>query len=519
MRLLVPGLSRPFYTLTRTRPSPLATSAPPRTRPRAAGQRAVSAVPPPAISPSPQRPGSTRQRRVVSDGELRQRVLGLALPAIGEQLLTLGVGVSDTFLSGHLSLAAGAHLGYGRATAVAAVGAASTAVWIILTIFFAVNIGVTALVARATGARDGHLAAQAAGQGILLGVLAGVGMMALAAPLAGLITHLLGVTGEIATLATRYIQIMSLALPATGVASAANAAMRGASDARRPLLVMLVVNGMNVIASWMLLNGVPQLGIPAFGVIGSAIGAATGWILGCVLALYFLTRRHPRAPRLVWSALRPHREIALRVLRVGLPSGAELGVFQLGVLTFYRVVIGLGPAAYAANITINTVESLGSLPGFGFAVAATALVGQALGAADPDLAVRAAWAALRPCVVVMGIVGILAALMPGLLLNVFVADPAVLRAGDFAMRLSLLTMPASAIAFVFNGALRGSGDTKFPVLVRAVGTWGLRVPLASVLIPLWALPGARLAMVVDFCAQASLTYWRFRGGRWRSTRV
>ncbi|HEY7974928.1 MAG TPA: MATE family efflux transporter, partial [Ktedonobacterales bacterium] len=125
---------------------------------------------------------------------LRRRVWSLSTPAIGEQLLALGVGVSDTFLSGHLAAQAIARLGYDRATAVAAVGAASTAVWVILTIFFAVNIGVTALVARATGARDARLSARAAGQGILLGAIAGLAMMALAVPLAGLMIHLLGVT-------------------------------------------------------------------------------------------------------------------------------------------------------------------------------------------------------------------------------------------------------------------------------------------------------------------------------------
>jgi putative MATE family efflux protein len=455
----------------------------------------------------------------VSQAALRQRVWGLALPAIGEQVLALGVGVSDTFLSGHLASGAIARLGYDRATAVAAVGAASTAVWIILTIFFAVNIGVTALVARATGARDARLAQRAAGQGILLGLLAGLVMIGLAVPLAGLIIRTIGVSGEIATLATHYIQIMSLAMPATGMASAANATMRGSSDARRPLIVMFVVNGINVLASWTLMNGLPGLGIAPFGVIGSAIGASTGWVLGCLLALCFLTRRHPRAPRLAWSALRPNRDIAARILRIGLPSGAELAVFQMGVLTFYRVVVGLGAAAYAANITINTVESLGSLPGFGFAVAATALVGQALGAGDPELAVRAAWASLRPCLAVMGSMGALALLVPNVLLSLFVADRSVLAAGDVAMRLSVLILPASAIAFVFNGALRGAGDTKFPVFVRAAGTWGLRVPLALFLIPLWALPGARLAMVADFCTEAGLTYWRFRSGRWRSMRV
>lgn len=465
------------------------------------------------IVPAPAAAGTT------SDKALKSRVWGLALPSIGEQLLSLGVGLSDTFLSGHLSDQAVHTLGYGRATAVAAVGIASTAAWIVLTVFFGVNIGVTALVARATGARDRQLAARTVGQGIWLGAAIGLAMIGLAIPLAHAIISLLGVTGTEAELAASYIRVYSLTMPAAGAASAMNAAMRGAGDARRPLLVMLVVNGANIVASWTLMNGIPALGIAPIGVVGSAVGAATGWTFGCVLAAFLMTRQHARAPQLTRAALRPNPSIMGRVLRVGIPSAAELVVFQLGVLTFNRVVIGLGPVTYAANVTINTVDSVGTLPGFGFSVAATALVGQALGARDTRLAERSVWAALRPAVVVMLVVGLFEALIPHALLGVFVADRPVLDAGDIAMRLSLLLMPASACAFVFNGALRGAGDTRFPVVVRAIGTWGLRLPIAMLLIPLWGLPGARLAMGLDFWTQAGLSYLRFRSGRWRHTRV
>ncbi len=222
----------------------------------------------------------------MADKDLKRRVWGLALPSIGEQLLSLGVGVSDTFLAGHLADQAVHTLGYGRATAVAAVGIASTAAWIVLTVFFGVNIGVTALVARATGARDSRLAARTVGQGIWLGAIIGLAMIGLAIPLAHGIIELLGVSGKEAELAASYIRVYSLTMPAAGAASAMNAAMRGAGDARRPLLVMLVVNGANIIASWTLMNGVPALGIPTIGVVGSAIGAATGWTFGCILAFY-----------------------------------------------------------------------------------------------------------------------------------------------------------------------------------------------------------------------------------------
>jgi putative MATE family efflux protein len=396
---------------------------------------------------------------------------------------------------------------------------ASTAVFVVLTAFFAVNVGVTALVARATGAGDRQLASRAAGQGIIMGVAAGAIMVAAAVPLAELITTTLGVSGEVASLAATFIRIYSIALPATGVASACTASMRGAGDARRPLLVMLVVNGLNIVASWVLLNGMPALHVAPLGVIGSAIGAATGWTCGALLALFLLSRRHPRAPRISPALLRPDRTLAARILRVGLPSAAEQVVFQIGIVSFLRVVVPLGATVYAANTSINTVESMGTLPGFGFSIATTALVGQALGAGDADLASRAVWTAMKPCVLVMGSIGVLAMCAPRLILGLFVADPQVLAAGDLAMRLSLFTLPMSAAAFVFIGALRGAGDTRFPVAVRAAGTWGLRLPTASFLIPLLGLPGARLAMAVDFSTQATITYLRFRGGRWRRARV
>ncbi len=451
--------------------------------------------------------------------QLRRKVWSLAAPAIGEQLLTLGVGVSDTFLSGHLSAYASARLGYGPATAVAAVGAAGMITWMVLTAFFSINVGVTALVARATGAKDAALARRATAQGALLGVVAGVLMLAVSAPLADVVTLALGVDGQVATLAAAFIRVWAIGLPATGAASACTAAMRGAGDTRRPMLVMLVVNGVNIVASWLLLNGSPKLGLPAIGVVGSACGSTLGWTLGCALALTLLWRRHPLAPKLTSAAFRPQWQVALRVLRVGLPSAAEMIIFQLGVLGFNREVVSLGPTTYAANVTINTVESLGTLPAVGFGVAATALVGQALGARRPEQAAQATMAALRPCVAMMLALGALAALAPQLLLGMFVADPTVFAAGDLAMRFSLLTLPASGATFVLNGALRGAGDTKFPVIMRTVGPWGLRLPLAALLIPLYGLPGGRVAMAVDYFAQTALATWRFRSGRWRKTVV
>ncbi len=120
----------------------------------------------------------------ISDRQLRRRVLGLALPSIGEQVLAMGVGVSDTFLAGHLHPPlqhrwATTGDGGGRR------GRRRRCTWVSITIFFAINVGVTALVARATGARDTGLARRSAAQGVALGFLVGLAMTLLAVPLAG----------------------------------------------------------------------------------------------------------------------------------------------------------------------------------------------------------------------------------------------------------------------------------------------------------------------------------------------
>src|SRR5262249_56081202 len=141
-----------------------------------------------------------------------------------------------------------------------------------------------------------------------------------------------------------------------------------------------------------------------------------------VIGIFLRTRQQPKGPHLSLGNLRPDLRLMGRILRVGLPSSAELVVFQMGIVSFLRLVVPLGATAYAANTAINSVESMGTLPGFGFSIATTALVGQALGAADPKLAVRVVWAALRPCVLVMGSIGLLGFLFPHLILGLFVAD-------------------------------------------------------------------------------------------------
>jgi putative MATE family efflux protein len=287
-------------------------------------------------------------------------------------------------------------------------------------------------------------------------------------------------------------------------------------DTRTPLYVMLGVNIVNIVISWLLING--NLGAPILGVGGSAIGAAVARGGGGLLLIGLLLRG--RSGLKLSLNLRPDREILGRLLRIGAPSGAEQLVFQGALLILVNFVTGLGTAAYAAHNVVLNIESLSFLPGLGYATAASALVGRALGASQPSRAEDSVYEALLQGGLMMTVLGAIMALFPHQLIASFVADPQVIAAGATPMRIAGLFQPLLAINFIMSGGLRGAGDTRWPLYTKFISTWCVRLPMVYVLLSLGiGLTGFWIAMGTDFAVQALLAAWRFRLGRWKTMRV
>lgn len=459
---------------------------------------------------------------------LQGQILRLALPAVGEQLLSLMVGLVDTFLVGHLGQ-----------EALAAVGLANQWVLMATTLFGAVAVGTTALIARAVGAKDWPLANRALRQSIVLS--GGIGLLStgLGLALAGPAVNLLGAGPDTYALATSYLRIVAAIFFFSTLMFMANAAMRGAGDTRTPLLVMLVVNGLNAGLAWILVNG--KWGLPQLGVAGSAVGAATGRTIGGLLAIFLLLRGR-RGLRLSLARLRPDFGLIGRILRVGLPSGAESLLFRTAQMTFFRVVAGLGTAAIAAQQVALNATSISFLPGFGFAVAGTTLVGQSLGAQDPHRAERSGYSAFLWGAGFMIGIGLILLAFPGWFMRFFTTDPEVIARGIVPLRIIGLAQPALAAAMIFAGALRGAGDTRAPMWINTTSLWLVRVPLAVLLtqglsalfpglatagrLPLWlrngvgwGLAGAWTAMAIDLIIRGTSMLLRFRTGHWKEVQV
>jgi multidrug resistance protein, MATE family len=428
----------------------------------------------------------------------QRRVLTLATPIIGENLLQTMVGAVDTFMVARLG-----------AAAVAGVGIGFELVFFIISILSAIDIGATVLVSQAIGAgqqeRANRLARQAIVWGLVLAVPVSIGMFA-AAPA---VISLFGAEPDVTAAATTYLQVTAATSVALFLSFVCGAVLRGAGDSRTPLQAAVLANIVNIIVAYVLIFG--HFGLPALGVAGSALGAAAGRSLGAAYMLLAMARGRKAISlggRWGWH---PRLETARQLFKLGVPAATEQVLSSGAFMVLVGVVSLIGTHALAAQQITFTALSLAFLPAFGFSIAATALVGQSIGARVPTDARKASRIALRWALIWMGIGGLLTFLFSDRVIGVFSADPAVIESGTAALRALSVSLPFWALWFVSSGSLRGSGDTRTPLFIGASTMW-LTVLIAWITVRWFdaGLGTVWLAFALTTAPASVLMWWVYR---------
>jgi putative MATE family efflux protein len=420
----------------------------------------------------------------------------LAWPTIGDGLLQMMVELGNLLLIGRLGTAA-----------LSGVGAAAQLMQVGIAALGAVSMGGMVLVAQAQGARDergaGRFAMQALLVGALLGVLCGLPGGLLAEPL----LRAIGTGAEVAAQGAVYLRIAALAFPALAVLNVAAAILRGFGDSRTPLTVNALANTIGLATAAGLVYGPPRLGVA-----GAALGAAGARALGALLLLALLRR----SGRFRGARPRPDGATIRRVLGLGLPSMGEQLLLSLGLLAYGILTLGLGTAVFAAQRVTLTLIGFAWMPAFGYGAAATALVGRAIGAGDPARARALAREAARRAIGWMTVLAAVCFIFAEPLIGFFTADPAVREAGALGLRILCLGQPFWGLGQAYAGALRGAGDTRFPMWATAAGVWLVRMPLAWVCGYAlgFGLPGIFISNGIDAGVRAALVSRRFAAGRW-----
>ena len=437
-----------------------------------------------------------------------RRVLGLSWPVFVENLLQTGVGAVDTLMVSVLGTAA-----------LAGVGTSVVLLFIVQSAIMAVAMGGSVLVAHAVGARDGGLLRRSAGQTLVLGLILSVGLTVVGTVFAEQFVALLGPEDEVLRIGTEYMRVTMATSVGLVMMFVMGGILRGAGETRAPMYAGVAMNVINVPLSFVLIFG--SLGFPELGPVGSAWGAAVARFVGAGWLFYVLWRGNRGVSVAGRGHWRLESGIVRRILRIGVPSMLEQLMMSLSMLVFTAMVISLGTSVYAAQRITFQILSFGWMPGFAFAVAATTLTGQALGAGQPAAAARATWVATAYATLFMTLFAVVVFIFSEPIAGIYTADPGIRALAGEAMRILALALPGFALTFVLQGGLRGAGDTRFPMWVTGVSSWLVRLPAAWYLgIHLgFGLAGMYWIFLAETTLRLSVTFWRYQVGKWKEMDV
>ncbi len=447
----------------------------------------------------------------------------LALPAIGEMLLQTMLGFADMAMVGSLG-----------AASIAAVGLSDMPMMTATSVFAAISVGTTALIARAIGAGKPAEANSIAKQSLIISVLMAFVFTTLGLIVARSIIVLMGAEPEVIPLSTGYFKTVCLGLPFMIITIIMSGVLRGSGDTKTPMYINGMSNIINIIGNFFMIfqsrvwdftlfGKQISLFIPGagLGVQGAAISTTFSRSLAGVIILCLLLKGNVGVKINFKEKFRIDLVIIKRIFNIGIPAAIEQFLMRFGQLLYSRVVASLGTVMFAAHRITLTAESISFNVGFGFALAATTLVGQYLGAERPDLAEKSGFSSVKMGAAFMATVGIFFFFWPQIFLRIFTNDPQILDNAVWCLRIVALSQPFLAGVMGFAGGLRGAGDTRRVLLVTMIGIWGVRLSLAYLfaIVLGYGLIGAWVAMTIDLIIRGSLLFFRFKSGHWKYIKV
>jgi putative MATE family efflux protein len=448
----------------------------------------------------------------------------LALPVLAEEILNLLVGYTDWWLAGHFLKTADHQ---------AAMGLVAYLTWLLPSLFATLVIGSTAMVSRFVGARQSDDALRVVNQAMFLGSLLALALVVVSVLGGSTFVAAMQLESKAAELAVIYLWIIIPGIPFMMLEQVGSACLRGAGDTYSGFLARVVVNIVNAIVSPILLLGLGPF--PELGWAGLAIGTLCGHVVGGSIILWWLCRGRSglRLHRFLFT---PDRDLIRRLLRIGLPGGIDVLALIGCHLTYLSIINRLGTLAAAAHGLGIQIEALSYLPGTAFAVAATTIAGQSLGAGNAQRAVRGVGLTCAMTVAFMSCAAFVLFQFGTELATFFTGDATnpVSQLTGRLLRIAALASPFLGLLQCTVGGLRGAGDTRLPLIITFVGLIGIRLPLAClfawdhVTLPIlgivipglgWGVIGAWWAMAGDVFVRSMIATGRFIQGGWKRVTI
>ena len=399
--------------------------------------------------------------------ELRA-LIALAVPVVLSELGWMAQGIVDTIMVGSLGPAA-----------IGAVALGNAVYYIPSLCGFGLLLGLDTLVSQAYGREDHDACHRWLAQGMYLCVLLSIPIMVVTALLSFGFAPC-GITPEVAAPAAGYLRWMNWGTLPLLVYGGTRRYLQSVGEVRVVMFTFIVANLVNWLGNWALIYG--HLGLPAMGVDGSALSTTISRIFMAAALLGFAwryerRRGHPLFYHWAGPCVREIRDL----VRLGLPAAGQI-LMEVGAWNVATLAAGwLTPVELATHQIVFNYVALTYMVPLGVSSAAAISVGQAVGAGDRARARRAGWLSMLPGVGFMALAALAFLLFPTPLIALYTRDPLVMSAGAKLLLLAAAFQIFDGTQTVLTGALRGLGDTRFPMLANLLGYWPLGIPLGLVL--------------------------------------
>lgn len=435
--------------------------------------------------------------------QIYKETINLAWPSALERLLVSLVGAMDTMMVGVLG-----------ASAIAAVGITQQPTFILLSIIFSLNVGVTAIVARRCGEEDYESANKTLRQSIIIIGALSIILACLGFIYARPILTWMGAKPDVLTDSILYFRTIVIGMVFNALSLNINAAQRGAGNTKIAMYTNITANVINLIFNFLLIGG--RYGFPALGVVGAGLATVLGNIVAFIIATYGILHSKTQLKLNFKDSWKLDFDTIKSIFKISNSAMVEQLCMRIGFLAYTKMITNLGTVAFATHqICMNILNMTFSL-GDGMGMASSSLVGRNLGAKRSDLSIIYGKTAQRISLIISAFLIFIYVVFGSTLVGLFSDDASIISLGSQIMLIVAIVCPLQISQVIISGSLRGAGDTKFVartsfisiLIIRPIITFVLCYGLGLGLIGAW------IALLVDQAIRLILNIVRFSEGKW-----
>lgn len=402
--------------------------------------------------------------------------------------------------------------------ATATIGLTEVVLTQVIALALGLSMATTAMVARRIGEKDREGASIAAVQAIFIGVITCSVIAVIFFFTSADILRLMGGSKELIQTGNGYTRIMLTGSASVFFLFLNNAIFRGAGDAAIAMRTLWIANGINIILDPLFIFGIGPF--PELGVMGAAVATTTGRTVGVIYQVYYLVngksliqiqRRH-----LVWVG-----DTIVKLLKVSVTGVLQFAIATASWLFIVRIIALFGDAVVAGYAIGIRIIIFTILPAWGMASAAATLVGQNLGALQPERAEKSVWRSAFINMIFLTSISIVFLIFAPVVVPLFTPDPLVMEEGVRCLRIICLGYVFYAYGMVIGQAFNGAGDTVTPTRINFIAFWILQIPLSYVLSKIldWGPVGVYWAIAISESSLALIAIYIFRKGKWKTVKI